>query len=312
MLKHTKHLISHIAKGFCMGTADIIPGVSGGTMAFILGIYGRLIDAIAAFDIEALKLAFRLRWHTLIKKLDIYFLLPLAGGLFAALLFFTKIVPLPYYIIHYPSYVYGLFFGLILGSILILLSENRTFNAVHAAWFVCGAAFGWLIVNVVPMQTPTASWFIFLCGFMAISAMLLPGISGSFILLILGKYAYILDALGSLDFRVISAFGLGCVCGLMVFSRVVSWMLHHYRRRTLWVIKGVLVGSLWMIWPFQERIYAVVREKQRLVSSTPIIPETMSQEVVISLMMIVVGLFSVLLVQRLGSQDKSNKAASIS
>lgn len=288
----------HLLKGFCMGSADIIPGVSGGTMALILGIYERLLKAIRSFDRAWLGKIIRLRLGEAIAGNDLLFLVPLVTGIGLALLFFTRVVPLPSLIVTHPEPVYGLFFGLILASIVILVGEVRKYGPVELALTVVGIAAGLAIVNLVPVETPTAPWFIFICGFVAISAMLLPGISGSFILLILGKYAYIIDALGHFDVLVILSFALGALSGLVVFSRTIVWLLDRYHQGTLLVIKGILIGSLWIIWPFQERLYQVIGGREKLVGSTPEWPGALTGSVVLSLALMLAGFFAVLLIHR--------------
>jgi len=193
-------------KGMCMGSADIVPGVSGGTMALILGIYERLLRAIRSFDKDWLSLVVKGRFGAALSRNDLPFLAALGAGILAALLFFTHVVPLPKLIVSHPEQVYGLFFGLILASVVILMGAVERYGFGEVAMTLLGVAAGFAIVNLVPVETPDSAWFIFLCGFVAISAMLLPGISGSFILLILGKYAYIIDALGHFDLAVIAVF----------------------------------------------------------------------------------------------------------
>ena len=149
------------------------------------------------------------------------------------------------------------------------------------------------VVTLVPLQTPTASWFIFLCGAIAICAMILPGISGSFILLILQKYAYVFDAVGRFDFSVIVPFVLGCAVGLAAFSRFLGWLLARYHEATLFTIIGILTASLWSIWPFQERTFAVVRGKERLLSSTPVLPAQWDDTVLASLSLGLAGAVTV-------------------
>ena len=265
----------HALKGFCMGSADIVPGVSGGTMALILGIYERLLNAIRSFDRAWLDDLLNLRFRQALDRNDLVFLFPLLLGIVGALLFFTRVVPLPKLIVTQPELVYGLFFGLIAASIVILMGEVGRYGLREVAITAAGATIGFAIVNLVPVTTPDALWFIFLCGFVAISAMLLPGISGSFILLILGKYAYIIDALGNLDLPVIFTFVAGMATGLVVFSRAITWLLRHYHQSTLLLIKGILIGSLWIIWPFQERTFEIVRGKEKLVGSSPVWPDAL-------------------------------------
>jgi len=284
----------HALKGFCMGSADIVPGVSGGTMALILGIYERLLNAIRSFDRAWLDDLLNLRFRRALERNDLVFLLPLLLGIVGALLFFTRVVPLPTLIVTEPELVYGLFFGLIAASIVILMGEVDRYGPREVVIAVAGAIIGFVIVNLVPVTTPDALWFIFLCGFVAISAMLLPGISGSFILLILGKYAYIIDALGNFDLPVIITFGVGMATGLIVFSRAVTWLLRHYHQSTLLLIKGILIGSLWLIWPFQDRTYAIVRGKEKLVGSSPMWPDAVDGTVVASLAWLAAGFVMVM------------------
>jgi len=289
----------HAVKGFCVGSADIIPGVSGGTMALILGIYERLLMAIRSFDRAWLASLLRLRVGEALARNDLPFLLPLVLGIGLALLFFTRVVPLPALIVTRPELVYGLFFGLILASIAVLMGEVERYGPRQVLTALAGVALGFMIVTLVPVTTPDAPWFIFLCGFVAISAMLLPGISGSFILLILGKYAYIINALGSFDFVVISTFVAGMLTGLVAFSRAIVWLLRRYHQSTLLVIKGILIGSLWIVWPFQERVYETVRGKERLVGSSPVWPDAFDGTVAASLALLLAGFVLVLVIHRL-------------
>lgn len=289
----------HMIKGFCMGSADIIPGVSGGTMALILGIYERLLKAIGSFDRAWLKDLFYFRVSAAFTRNDLLFLLPLGAGIVLALLFFTRVIPLPQLIVSYPEPVYGLFFGLILASIVLLFGEVDKYGPKEFAITLVGVMAGFVIVNLVPVETPTAPWFIFLCGFVAISAMLLPGISGSFILLILGKYAFIIDAFGHFDAAVMATFAVGALTGLVVFSRAIVWLLNRFRQATLLVIKGILIGSLWMIWPFQERIYETVRGQEKLVGGSPMWPQALTPTVAFSLVLLLAGLVLVMFIHRL-------------
>ena len=295
----------HALKGFCMGSADIIPGVSGGTMALILGIYERLLNAIRSFDTAWFVSILRLRFSEALTRNDLGFLIPLGMGIVFAILFFTRVVPLPTLIITHPELVYGLFFGLIIASIVVLMGEVEKYGVGEILTTFVGIALGFAIVNLVPVETPTAAWFIFLCGFIAISAMLLPGISGSFILLILGKYAYIINALGEIDLVVIGAFGLGALSGLIVFSRTIVWLLKHYHQSTLLVIKGILIGSLWVIWPFQDRIYETVRGKTKLIESNPFWPAALDSTVIGSVGLMVTGFILVMVIHRMSGRSNA-------
>ena len=272
-----------------MGTADVIPGVSGGTMALLLGIYQRLLEAIRSFDWTLLRMLRRGQWRSAVDHVDLFFLLPLAGGLFAALMFFTRVISLPGLIQSDPEAVFGFFFGLIVASTGILLKRLERFSARDYVFLVAGVVIGWLVVTIVPVTTPDASWFIVLSGALAISALILPGVSGSFVLLILKKYAYILNAIGNFDFSVIIPFAVGAAIGLIAFSRLLSWLLRHYYQRALATIVGVLIGSLWVIWPFQERTYEIVRDKPRLIAGNPVWPTSYDSTTVMSFGLIFLG-----------------------
>jgi len=294
-----------------MGSADIIPGVSGGTMALILGIYERLLNAIRSFDRAWLADILRFRFSQALARNDLLFLLSLGFGIASAIIFFTRVIPLPTLIITHPEIIYGLFFGLILASIVVLMGEVEKYGVKEIIVTIVGIMLGLTIVNLVPVETPTAAWFIFLCGFIAISAMLLPGISGSFILLILGKYAYIINALGEFNLVVILTFGFGALSGLVVFSRIIVWLLNHYHQATLLVIKGILIGSLWMIWPFQERVYEMVRGKERLISTSPVLPDAFNSTVAASLAFLIAGFVLVMVIHRISNRKNTPAGAGV-
>ena len=260
------------ARGFCIGAADVVPGVSGGTMAFILGIYRRMIEAIRAFDAALVRLLLARRFREAVVHMDLALLVPLGFGIFAALMFFTRVVPLPRLIESHPELVYGLFFGLIVASIVVLLRSLDGVQPTEWLASVTGAAAGFGIVHLAPLSTPETPWFIAASGAAAATAMLLPGVSGSFILLILRKYAYVFDGIGRLDPGILVPFGIGVVVGLMAFSRMLAWLLRRHHRVSLLAICGLLIGSLWVVWPFQERRFQIVHGERLLISSEPVWP----------------------------------------
>ena len=247
-------------KGFLMGSADIVPGVSGGTIALIVGIYERLINAIKSVNTRFLKHFFTFKWKQAFKEIHLLFLVILFTGIFAALAFFTKVVPLQVYMFTHPEIVYGLFFGLIIGSIYILIKALERFSKAELGMLLLGIAFGVWIVSLVPAETPEHPAFVFLSGCIAICAMILPGISGSYLLLIMRKYDYLLSQIGKIG-GVETADGLigllpfilGAIVGLAAFSRFLSWLLSKYHPQTIALLIGFLIGSLYVIWPYQHR-----------------------------------------------------------
>ncbi|MCA6077960.1 DUF368 domain-containing protein [Fulvivirga sedimenti] len=236
-------------KGMGMGGADVVPGVSGGTIALIAGIYERLLNAIRSVDMDALKLLLRFQLKELWTKIDGAFLLPLLLGILTSLLTLARLIK--YLMSDHPIPLWSFFFGLILISAFWVLKEIKQWKAGTVIFLIAGVIIAFLITTLTPAETPEAYWFIFLSGAIAICAMILPGISGSFILLILGKYEYILEALNERDFVTIGIFALGCLTGLLSFSRVVSWLLRHYHNATIALLAGFMLGSLNKVWPWK-------------------------------------------------------------
>lgn len=290
--------LATFCRGFAMGSADVVPGVSGGTVAYILGIYPRLLAAITAVGPAALGKLVRGQWRELWRSTDAGFLLLLGAGIIAAILFFTRVVPIPLLLKTHPEQIYGLFFGLIVGSLIVLGRELGRHNLRDLLWLIGGVGLGLALVNLVPLQIPHTALIVFLSGTVAITAMLLPGISGSFILLILHQYGHVMDAIGTFRFSVIAPFAAGCLVGLMLFSRVLRWLLDRFPRSTRMVINGLLVGSLWAVWPFQLREYVTVREKARLISSQPVWPEQISEPVLIAFGLLIIGVLVVVALGR--------------
>lgn len=253
-------------KGFLMGSADIIPGVSGGTMALITGIYDRLINAVRSVDRKMVSALLKIRFREVFNTFHWKFVVILFSGIITAVYFFTRVVPLQIYMHTDPELIYGLFFGLIFGSVFVLLKEVRSDERgiKAAAALIAGSLFGFWVVTLVPTDTPETFSYVFMSGVLAFSAMILPGISGSYILLILGKYDYVLSQLSQLgnEGTVEAAMALlplflGGAAGLAIFSRLLSWFLRYYHAVTLMVLIGFLIGSLYVIWPYQEREFQV-------------------------------------------------------
>ncbi|MCS6880355.1 MAG: DUF368 domain-containing protein [Oscillochloridaceae bacterium] len=235
--------------GFAMGIADLIPGVSGGTMAFILGIYERLLAAIKAFNLKLLRLIGQFRWREALAQIPWGFLIPLGLGIGVAVLSMARLMR--YLLENQPVYLFSFFFGLILASIIAVGATVR-WRPSSAAALLIGSVGAYFLVGLVPLTMPHDPITLFFSGAVAIMAMILPGISGSFILLILGQYAYVLDAVSDLNLLAIIPVALGAVVGLLGFVRLLSWLLRDYHNVTVAVLMGFMVGSLRKIWPWKE------------------------------------------------------------
>lgn len=272
-------------KGFAMGSADVVPGVSGGTMALILGIYSRLVFAIKSVDLKAIRLFFSLNLVGIFARIHWKFLISVFLGGISAVFFFTRVVSLPVLMHTHPEGIYGLFFGLITGSILLLLKAIGDVGWREVLTVIAGAAIGFRIVTLVPTDTPETTLFVFLSGSLSITAMVLPGISGSFILLILRKYEYILGNIALLGtdrtmeaMSVLVPFGFGMVVGLVLFVRLLSWLIKRYHILTLCLLVGFMAGSLYVIWPYQEREYEEIADAQVLPLDHPRVQELRARE----------------------------------
>ncbi|MFH5831584.1 DUF368 domain-containing protein [Halalkalibaculum sp. DA3122] len=259
-----------LVKGFLMGSADIVPGVSGGTLALILGIYERLINAIKSANTRFLTRLLTFRWQAAFQVVHWKFLFMLFSGIVLAIIFFTRVVPLQVYMFTKPELIFGLFFGLIVGSIYILVKVIDALDWRHGLFILFGTLVGFWVVTLVPTDTPETSLFVFFSGSIAICAMILPGISGSYLLLILRKYDYILSQVAALGeslepVLVLLTFFAGAAVGLALFSRLLSWLLDRYYGFTLAVLIGFLIGSLYVIWPYQDRTYHETVRKTEIV-----------------------------------------------
>lgn len=237
-------------KGIGMGAADVIPGVSGGTIAFLTGIYETLINSIRSVDATALKLFFTLRWKEFWKHINGNFLLSLALGILISVVSIAKVMT--YLMEHHPIPLWSFFFGLIIASAVYILRDIQQWKASNLLSLLVGAGIGAAICLMTPGQTPTDLWFIFLSGAIAICAMILPGISGSFILLLMGKYEYILAAVNDLNVAVLLVFLAGAAVGIVCFSHFLSWLLKHFYTIAICVLSGFMIGSLVKIWPWQD------------------------------------------------------------
>lgn len=286
-------------KGFCMGAADIVPGVSGGTMALILGIYPRLLGAIRAVDLALFRLIGRGRLSAAARHVDALFLLSLGIGVAGALVFFTRVVGLPQLVATHPQPVYSVFFGLILMSLCVLLREVADWRFQDATWILAGALAGLALVLAVPVDTPQSARFLFASGAAAACAMILPGVSGAFVLLILNQYPRVLEAVAQLDLSVLAPLAFGAVCGLVLGSRILVWCLHRFRRPTMLLMSGIVLGSLYALWPFREPGPPRAEEPLHAMRTVPVWPESLDGGVLASFALAALAAGTVMAIDRL-------------
>ena len=243
-----KHYLYTAFAGLTMGAADVVPGVSGGTMAFIMGIYEELVDALKTFNWRLLLLLVRLRFRDAVAAIPWRFLVVLGAGIAVSVLVLAG--PVGWLLDHHPVPLFAFFLGLVLASIVTVAAELR-WSVTAVLCVLSGTGVAYWLVGLVPTVMPHDAVTLFLSGAAAVTAMMLPGISGSFILLVLGQYEFAIDAIRDRDFLAILPLAKGAICGILPFVRILSWLLRRHRQITIALLIGFMCGSLRRIWPFK-------------------------------------------------------------
>ena len=311
-MRSLKDYLVVMLKGMAMGAADVVPGVSGGTIALITGIYNELLHSLKNLGPDALVVLFRQGLPACWKYTNANFLIAVFLGIAISIKTFAAIIG--YCLTHYPLLVWGFFSGLIIASVWLLAKQQSEWK--WNQWLLCvlGAVFVVFVAMSKPTQLEPTYTFVFLGGFVAICAMILPGISGSFILLLLGLYPVILAAVNDLNIALLATFLAGCVAGLLVFSRFLAWLLDRFYRSTLAVLIGFLIGSLYVTWPWKHTIKTYIDRHGELV---PLLQENVSpfsypsivgggHQLVWVILAFVLGAFLVLMVEFLGQKLRTH------
>ena len=283
-------------KGMAMGAADVVPGVSGGTIAFIAGIYDELINSIKSINMHSLKLLFTGKIAAFWKAVNGNFLFALLLGIAISVFSLAKLIT--YLLLNEPVLVWSFFFGLVLASTWFVTKDIKGWNWKTVAGFVGGAVIAYYITVATPAETSTNLMFIFLCGAIAICAMRLPGISGSFILVLLGKYFYVMEAVKTLDLVVLGVFAFGAALGITSFSRVLSYALKNFRNITLSVLSGFMLGSLNKVWPWKE-VEKLVSDGHEVMIEHNIAPNT---EVAEAVVLMLIGFILVYVLEKISAK----------
>jgi len=295
-------------KAFCMGCADLIPGVSGGTIAFITGIYEDLLAAVASLNKNFFKSLLSFKFKKAFEIAHWRFLAIVAFGMLFAIFSLAKLMH--YLINEHAIHTWSLFLGLIVASTVIVFKEldhvGRPKNFIP---LIIGAIFAWLMVSLIPVETSQSSWFIYLCGVISISAMILPGLSGSFLLLILGKYEFITGAVKSPfvgdNFIILLTFVCGSLTGLLGFSRILNYFLKNFRSETMAFLTGILIGSMKKVWPWKEVIDSVViRGKTKILREANVLPDSLDTHTLLAIGLIVFGFLFILFIESKASKNK--------
>lgn len=256
MNRNIKDYLLLVLKGMGMGAADVVPGVSGGTIAFLVGIYEELINSIKSVNAHTIKLFFTLRWKEFWSAINGNFLMAVIAGIAISFISLAKVIT--YLLTEHPVLVWSFFFGLVLASTWFVSKRIKKWSVAPVLSFVIGAIAAFFITVATPAETPDSYWFIFLCGSIAICAMILPGISGSFILVLLGKYFYMMDAIQNFKITYIATFISGAAIGIVLFSNVLSFLLRKFHDLTIALLTGFMFGSLNKVWPWKEVVETFV------------------------------------------------------
>lgn len=281
-----------LLKGMLMGAADVVPGVSGGTIAFITGIYDRLLASISALDAEFFKLVLSFRVKEAFQRIPWGFLLPLLAGIGISI--FSLARGVSFLLLHYPRELWAFFFGLVTASTWVVARSVPLHNFLFWVSLILGAVFAYVLVGRIPVMTPAVFWFTFLSGAIASCAMILPGISGSFILVLLSQYQRILEAVKELQVFVLVWFAAGAFVGLVSFSRLLRFLLLRYHVPTMAALCGFMLGSLRRVWPYQKVLETTtIHGKTTPLRIQNVFPDAAAQELILHVALLVVGFFVV-------------------
>lgn len=317
--------ISTALKGMAMGMAEVIPGVSGGTIAFITGIYEKLLNSIKAFGPQAFRAFKEDGVAGLWTAINGTFLVSLIGGMVMGIV--VGVFGISYLLDNYPPAVWAFFFGLIIASAIYIGRQITKWSAAEIGFLILGAIIAYGITIISPANGSENLFFVFLCGVVAISALILPGISGSFILLLMGMYTYIINdtlkpALSTFaidKLLVMAVFAMGCLTGLMTVSRLLSWTFKHYRSVTLALLTGFMVGSLNKIWPWRNPIEWLRDDAMKIILDEDGLPKKILMEenvspanydggdpmILVVVVAMILGLVTVFGLEKLGGEKSS-------
>jgi putative membrane protein len=285
--------IFNIVKGALMGAANVIPGVSGGTMALLTGIFERLINAIKSFDLEALRLLFRFKLREFMDHVDAKFLSAIGIGVVASILTFARL--LEYLFEHYALHVWSFFFGLILASVYFVGKKIEKIRRSVVLLFLLGAIIAAAIAFMEPAQENASIPYLLLCGAIAMCSMILPGLSGSYVLLLMGNYQLVMiKAVSSFDLAVLIPVGIGAAAGLAAFARLLSWVFKRFHDQTIALLTGFIFGSLAILWPWKEAVLQTFQKgdeiKEKIIGYDYSLPDLSSMETWIALAIMFAGI----------------------
>lgn len=291
-------------KGIAMGVANVIPGVSGGTIALITGIYEELIDSLKSFDKKALKYILSFKINEFIDYTNLYFIIAVFGGSIFSVFSIANLFK--FLFSNYPLYIWSFFFGLIIASIFFVGKKINKWDKSSVIALAIGTTIALSFTNISPASENDNLFFVFFCGIIGISGMMLPGLSGSFILILLGNYELLLvKAVADLNIIILTVFFLGSLFGLLSFSHLLSWLLKKYKDQTLAILTGFITGSLAIIWPWKEvEESIIIGDKEKIIDYQLLIPQELNQENIIAIILMMMGIAIVYAIEKFSITKK--------
>ncbi len=289
-----QHFMNGI-KGGLMGAANVIPGVSGGTIALLTGIFEKLINSIKSFDITAIKLFFSGKWKEFADYINLSFLVAVFGGAAISILSLARL--LEYLFEHHEVYVWSFFFGLILASIWFIGNSIKKISLSVIGTFLLGTVIALFIANLKPATENDALFYLIICGVVAMCSMILPGLSGSFVLVLMGNYQLMLDAVSHLRVEILFPVILGAIGGLLIFSHFLSWVFAKFHNQTIAILTGFILGSLQILWPWKNPIINLFGSKEKIIGYDYFLPN-LSIETGLALILMVIGFCLVWIIEK--------------
>ncbi len=307
-----REYISLFLKGVGMGAANVIPGVSGGTIALITGIFEKLIHSIKSFDLTAFKFLFTGKLKRFTEHVNLDFLVAVFLGI--AVSIFTLARLLGFLFDNYPVYIWSYFFGLILASVWFVGRRVQKITVGVVVIFILGALIAVAITLLTPATPNGDFYYLILCGIVAICSMILPGLSGSFVLILMGNYELVfIQAVNDLDTKILGPVILGAIIGLIAFSHLLSWIFRKFKDLTISLLTGFILGSLGVLWPWKENIFRTDELGNLLIKpdGTPIVqgyervlPDSLNPELLAAIGLMIIGVLSIVLIEKLAAGKK--------
>ena len=309
MLSKIKYYTLFVLKGMGMGAANVIPGVSGGTIALITGIFERIINAIKSFDGKALSLFFKGKFKELFEYIDFYFLVAVFTGMVISVVTLARVFE--FLFSNYPVYIWSFFFGLILASVYFVGKTVDKWRLSVIITFIIGSAVAIWLSFLNPATQNDSFLYLVICGVVAVCSMILPGLSGSFVLMLMGNYELVMiNAVNDLNIRVLTPAIIGGVVGLLAFSHFLSWIFKKYKDQTIAILTGFILGSLSILWPWKNTIYRLdalgnplLKNGKNVIQGYELaLPKSFTTEVAIAVFLILVGILSIALIEKFAKE----------